>query len=225
MKQGDVYLVNLDPVVRTEIGKIWPGIILSINAMNRFTRHKSKMAYIDSIYIVLAIVFSAFILYQESLYRVKGGDQVVIDTLGELTAKTAPGTYLKIPFIQKTHFYPKSAHHSKTEHEISTLNKKLVRLNTQIIWKLDDPIKFYNRLYYFDKNSKSFVESIIRSAERAIINNTNLKNIVFESNDSTDEDKQCHPEVIQKIKQEAQKGLKEYGILLLKVDVKVSVPH
>ena len=196
----------------------------SINAMNRFTRHKSKMAYIDSIYIVLAIVFSAFILYQESLYRVKGGDQVVIDTLGELTAKTAPGIYLKIPFIQKTHFYPKSTHHSKTEHEISTLNKKLVQLKSQIIWKLDDPIKFYIRLHYFDNNSKRFVESLIRRAERTIINTTDLKNIVLKSNDSADEEKQCHPKVIRQIKQEAQTGLKEYGILLLKVDVKVSVP-
>jgi len=35
MKQGEVYLVNLDPVVRTETGKTRPGIILSINAMNQ----------------------------------------------------------------------------------------------------------------------------------------------------------------------------------------------
>jgi mRNA interferase MazF len=34
LNQGDIYLVNLDPVVRTEIGKTRPGMILSINAMN-----------------------------------------------------------------------------------------------------------------------------------------------------------------------------------------------
>jgi mRNA interferase MazF len=35
MVQGDVYLVNLEPVIRTEIGKTRPGMILSINAMNQ----------------------------------------------------------------------------------------------------------------------------------------------------------------------------------------------
>ena len=34
MNQGDVYLVNLDPAVQTEIGKTRPGLVISVNAMN-----------------------------------------------------------------------------------------------------------------------------------------------------------------------------------------------
>jgi len=34
MNQGDVYLVNPDPTVETEIGKIRPGLIISVNAIN-----------------------------------------------------------------------------------------------------------------------------------------------------------------------------------------------
>jgi len=34
MNQGDVYLVNLDPTVPTEIGKTRPGLVISVNAMN-----------------------------------------------------------------------------------------------------------------------------------------------------------------------------------------------
>lgn len=34
MNQGDIYLVNLDPTVQTEIGKARPGLIISVNAMN-----------------------------------------------------------------------------------------------------------------------------------------------------------------------------------------------
>ena len=34
MNQGDVYLVNLDPTVETQIGKTRPGLVISINAMN-----------------------------------------------------------------------------------------------------------------------------------------------------------------------------------------------
>ena len=34
MDQGDVYLVNLDPTLHTEIGKIRPGLVISINVMN-----------------------------------------------------------------------------------------------------------------------------------------------------------------------------------------------
>ncbi len=34
MVQGDVYMVNLDPAVRTETGKTRLGLVISINAMN-----------------------------------------------------------------------------------------------------------------------------------------------------------------------------------------------
>jgi len=34
MKQGDIYLINLDPAIHAEIGKTRPGVILSVNAMN-----------------------------------------------------------------------------------------------------------------------------------------------------------------------------------------------
>src|SRR3990172_3222630 len=34
MDQGDIYLINLDPTLQTEIGKTRPGLIISINAMN-----------------------------------------------------------------------------------------------------------------------------------------------------------------------------------------------
>ena len=34
MDQGDIYLVNLDPTLHTEIGKTRPGLLISINVMN-----------------------------------------------------------------------------------------------------------------------------------------------------------------------------------------------
>jgi mRNA interferase MazF len=37
VNQGDIYLINLDPTIRTEAGKIRPGMILSVNAMNHYS--------------------------------------------------------------------------------------------------------------------------------------------------------------------------------------------
>lgn len=37
MNQGDIWLINLDPIVYSEIGKTRPGLIVSINAMNRYS--------------------------------------------------------------------------------------------------------------------------------------------------------------------------------------------
>ncbi len=34
MKQGDIYLINLNPTLHSEIGKTRPGMILSVNSMN-----------------------------------------------------------------------------------------------------------------------------------------------------------------------------------------------
>ena len=37
MNQGDIYLINLDPTVHTEVGKTRPGMIISVNAMNHYS--------------------------------------------------------------------------------------------------------------------------------------------------------------------------------------------
>ena len=178
----------------------------------------------DYIYIILAIVMSAFVLYQESIYKVKNDDQVVITQINKILseAKTETGVYFKIPFIQKAHYYPKNDHLYKNEHEIPTLNKKIIRLNTQVFWKLDDPIKFFNRLYYFDDNAKDFIQSRIRTAERKIITATKISDIVFKSNDTTTENLECNPEILRRIKTEAQLNLLEFGILLLNIKATVT---
>jgi len=37
MNQGDVYLINLDPALHTETAKTRPGLIISIDEMNRYS--------------------------------------------------------------------------------------------------------------------------------------------------------------------------------------------
>jgi mRNA interferase MazF len=37
MNQGDIYLVNLDPTLHTEVAKTRPAMIISINAMNQYS--------------------------------------------------------------------------------------------------------------------------------------------------------------------------------------------
>lgn len=34
MNQGEIWLINLDPTIHSEIGKIRPAVIISVNAMN-----------------------------------------------------------------------------------------------------------------------------------------------------------------------------------------------
>ena len=178
----------------------------------------------DYIYIILAIVMSAFVLYQESYYKVRNDDQVVITQFNKVfgEAKTEAGMYVKIPFIQKAHYYPKSTHFYTNEREIPTLDKQLIRISTQTAWKLDDPVKFYHRLYYFDDNTKDFIQSKIRTAEREIIAATRIGDIVFKSNDTTTENLECNPEVLRRIKKEAQSGLLDFGILLLNMKATVN---
>jgi len=180
----------------------------------------------DCTYIILAIVMSAFVLYQESFYKVKNDDQVVITQFNKAfgEAKTEAGVYFKIPFIQEAHYYPQNEHLYENEHEIPTLDQELTRLNSQAVWELDDPIKFYNRLHYFDDNAKDFIQSIIRSAERETITATIISDIVWKSNDTTSDSLQCNPEVLHRIEKEAQLRLLDFGILLLSIKATVTYP-
>ena len=68
-----------------------------------------------------------FFAYQNSKYVVTEGDQVVVTQFGKVTkSQTGPGTFYKIPIIQKTHYYKKQIQTAESSHPVPTLDKKFL---------------------------------------------------------------------------------------------------
>jgi membrane protease subunit HflC len=180
------------------------------------------MDHIDYIYIVLAIVFSAFILYNESHYRVTEDDQVVLTQFGKEVDKgrSVPGTYLKIPFVQKTFHFPKKPHPLENYQEIRTTGKKVIKLDTLALWRIDDPSKFFNSIHWLHA-AEDIVWSQISRAEREVIRTIELSDLSLKPVDSAIENMECNPRVLRRIHEEAQSNLQKFGILLLNIEITV----
>jgi mRNA interferase MazF len=80
MNQGDVYLVNLDPVVQTEIGKKRPGLIISINAMN----HNSSRVIVAPITSSVGKIYPFEVFVPSGIGGLEKDSKIMLDQIRSL---------------------------------------------------------------------------------------------------------------------------------------------
>ena len=86
------------------------------------------------------------VLIYGSAYTVGETDQVVVTQFGRLVGKpvTTPGLNWKIPFIQQTTFFPKNIlSWDGDPGQIPTLDKTYIWVDTFALWKITDPVIFF----------------------------------------------------------------------------------
>ena len=83
MDQGDIYLVNLDPTVHTEIGKTRPGLIISINAMN----HQSPRLIVAPITSTTRKIYPFEIFIPRGTTGLDKDSKIMVDQLRSLDKK------------------------------------------------------------------------------------------------------------------------------------------
>ena len=83
MNQGDVYLVNLDPTVQTEIGKTRPGLVISVNAMN----HNSPRLIVAPITSSTRKVYPFEIFVSRGAAGLERDSKIMLDQLRSLDKK------------------------------------------------------------------------------------------------------------------------------------------
>jgi len=178
----------------------------------------------DTLYIVLAILMSAFILYQESRFRVTDDDQAVVVQFGEVSgeAKTDAGVYFKIPFLQEARSYPKHPLLYKNTREIPLGDKDVVTLTIRVAWTIEDPVTFYGRVPVFDDNAREFLDSKIREAERKTIAAAQRDDTVLAPDGKAGGGWQCNPEILREIQERVRADLLEFGIRLTEAGAAVS---
>ena len=83
MNQGDVYLVNLDPVIQTEVGKKRPGLIISINAMN----HNSPRLIIAPITSSIGKIYPFEVFVPAGVGGLEKDSKIMLDQIRSLDKK------------------------------------------------------------------------------------------------------------------------------------------
>ena len=172
----------------------------------------------------VALVVGAFILLYNSHFTIDDEQQAVITQFGKVVkAYTDPGEYYKIPFVQEVHYLPALPFESNISAEITTIDKKFLKVETIIHCKIFDPISVYQNLY--DKYLADIrLDDIVGIAERNVIIIYKLDEIVFYANEPKLFRIRCHPKIEDEIVQILKPKLKEFGIELINIEALITYP-
>jgi len=135
--------------------------------------------------IILLIVFIIIIItLTDALYIVPETKQVIITQFGEPIGGpiTTPGLHIKIPFIQKTHYFEKRwLEWDGDANQIPTKDKKYIWVDTYARWRISDPLKFFQRVRD-ERGAQSRLDDIIDGETRNAVANFDLIEIVRSTN-------------------------------------------
>ncbi len=187
--------------------------------------------------LIIPLVIVLFVLYQ-GIFTVDETQQVVITQFGKPVGDpiTEPGLNFKIPFVQTVNYFPKNLlQWDGDPSQIPTLDKTYIYVDTFARWKIVDPLKFFQTVNNV-VGGLARLDDIIDAAVRNFIAKNPLIETVRWTNrelDVTEEgmDETTHKRVMAEIttgRQNIVKGilnqanpkLKEFGILLIDVQIK-----
>lgn len=187
--------------------------------------------------LIIPLVIVLFVLYQ-GIFTVDETQQVVVTQFGKPVGDpiTEPGLNFKIPFVQTINYFPKNLlQWDGDPSQIPTLDKTYIYVDTFARWKIVDPLKFFQTVNNV-VGGLARLDDIIDAAVRNFIAQNPLIETVRWTNrelDVTEEgmEQTTHTRVTAEIttgRQNIVKGilnqanpkLKEFGILLIDVQIK-----
>jgi len=187
--------------------------------------------------LIIPLVIVLFVLYQ-GIYTVDETQQVVITQFGKSVGDpiTEPGLNFKIPFIQAVNYFPKNLlQWDGDPSQVPTLDKTYIYVDTFARWKIVDPLKFFQTVNNV-VGGLTRLDDILDAAVRNFIAKNPLIETVRWTNRELDVsevgiEQTAHKRVMAEIttgRQKIVKGilnqanpkLKEFGILLIDVQIK-----
>ncbi len=129
-------------------------------------------------------IFIVLIILIDALYIVSETNQVIITQFGEPIggAITSPGIHIKVPFIQKAHYFEKRwLEWDGDANQIPTKDKKYIWVDTYARWRISNPLVFFQRVRD-ERGAQSRIDDIIDGETRNTVANFDLIEIVRSSN-------------------------------------------
>ncbi len=133
--------------------------------------------------LILLLLLATALLMGGAAYTVFETEQVIITRFGRIEgkAKTKPGLYFKLPFVDQAVVYDKRwLEWDGDPNQVPTKDKKYVWVDAYARWRITDPTQFYVRLRD-ELRAQSRLDDIIDGEIRNVIANHNLIDIVRSS--------------------------------------------
>lgn len=159
----------------------------------------------------LTIGFLAVLLLVQCLFTVYQTEKAIILQLGKPVGEAlGPGLHFKLPFIQNVlYFDSRILNYDARTAEALTKDKKVIILDNYARWRIVDPLVFYQRLRTIP-NAQSRLDDIIYSELRVVVGTYDLTDVVSTSRQT----------IMQKVMDQANNLIREYGVQVVDVRIK-----
>ncbi len=134
--------------------------------------------------LLVGVLLVALLVLADSVFVVSETDQVIITQFGEPIGQaiTKPGLHMKVPFIQKTHYFEKRwLEWDGDPNQIPTKDKKYIWVDTYARWRVSNPLVFFQRVRD-ERGAQSRLDDIIDGETRNAIAKFDLIELVRSSN-------------------------------------------
>jgi membrane protease subunit HflC len=129
---------------------------------------------------IIVLVVVLVIGFFQCTFVVKETEQVVITQFGRPIgdAKTEPGIYFKVPFIQNANSFEKRyMEWNGDPNHVTTKDKKYIFVDTYARWQITDPLMFFKRLTN-ERGAQSRLDDILDGETRNFIAKNNIEEVV-----------------------------------------------
>jgi membrane protease subunit HflC len=134
--------------------------------------------------IVIGLAILILLVLSGTFYIVDETKQVIITQFGEPIGepKTTPGLKVKLPFVQKAHYFEKRfLEWDGDRNQLPTMDKRFIFVDTYARWRITDPLRFFQRLRD-ERGAQSRLDDILDGETRNTIAKHNLIEVVRTSN-------------------------------------------
>ena len=138
----------------------------------------------NGLILLVVVVMAVAVVLSNAAYTVPETQQVIITRFGEPVgeAVTEPGLHFLTPFVQKANFFEKRfLEWDGDPNQVPTRDKRFIWVDTYARWRIDDPLKFFQRLRD-ERGAQSRLDDILDGETRNAVARHDLVEVVRSSN-------------------------------------------
>jgi membrane protease subunit HflC len=133
---------------------------------------------------LLVLLVLALLILMSGVFTVTETEQVIITQFGKPIGDPIkePGLKLKVPLIQKTHYFDKRfLEWDGDPNQVPTRDKRFIWVDTYARWRISDPLKFFQRVRD-EIGAQSRLDDILDGETRNAVARHDLVEVVRSSN-------------------------------------------
>lgn len=162
--------------------------------------------------VIRLIAILAIFLVSNMMYVLEPNESALVKQFGRVVSEqSSPGVYFKVPFIQTVTYTNMAEHLYDLEaSDVITSDKKTMIADCYAIWRVTDPLKFYQSLASSSKTAESRIDVAVYNAMKNVISSTPQTEVI------NGKDGSLNANILENVN-----GIDSYGIDVNDVEVKL----